>query len=64
MPDATRLPTDMFRFTFGERSGIYTAVLHVFGEANERPVLHPRGACRSPVSGVFRSSTCSELGYV
>lgn len=31
-----RLPTDMFRFTFGERSEIYTAVLHVFGEANER----------------------------
>jgi uncharacterized protein (TIGR02677 family) len=31
-----RLPTDMFRFTFGEKSEIYTAVLHVFGEANER----------------------------
>jgi uncharacterized protein (TIGR02677 family) len=36
VPDATRLPTGMFRFTFGERSGMYTAVLHVFGEANER----------------------------
>jgi uncharacterized protein (TIGR02677 family) len=31
-----RLPTDMFRFTIGDRSEIYTAVLHVFGEANER----------------------------
>jgi len=31
-----RLPTDMFRFTFGERSEIYTAILQVFGEANER----------------------------
>lgn len=31
-----RLPKDMFRFTFGDRSEIYTAVLHVFGEANER----------------------------
>ena len=31
-----RLPTDMFRFTSGERSEVYTAVLHVFGEANER----------------------------
>jgi uncharacterized protein (TIGR02677 family) len=31
-----RLPTDMFRFTVGDRSEIYTAVLHVFGEANER----------------------------
>jgi uncharacterized protein (TIGR02677 family) len=31
-----RLPTDMFRFTVGERSEIYTAVLQVFGEANER----------------------------
>jgi uncharacterized protein (TIGR02677 family) len=26
----------MFRFTFGDRSEIYTAVLQVFGEANER----------------------------
>lgn len=31
-----RLPGDMFRFTFGDRSEVYSAVLHVFGEANER----------------------------
>ena len=30
------VPPDMFRFTVGERSTLYTAVLHVFGEANER----------------------------
>jgi uncharacterized protein (TIGR02677 family) len=26
----------MFRFTTGELSGLYTAILHAFGEANER----------------------------
>jgi uncharacterized protein (TIGR02677 family) len=26
----------MFRFTTGDRSGLYTAILHAFGEANER----------------------------
>ncbi|GAB6903370.1 TIGR02677 family protein [Kineosporia succinea] len=36
MASARRLPTDMFRFTTGERSDVYTAVLHIFGEANER----------------------------
>jgi uncharacterized protein (TIGR02677 family) len=30
------VPPDMFRFTVGERSTAYTAVLQVFGEANER----------------------------
>src|SRR4051794_31431668 len=30
------LPTDLFRFTVGERAPVYTAVLRVFGEANER----------------------------
>jgi uncharacterized protein (TIGR02677 family) len=36
VPDATRLPTDMFRFTVGGRAQLYTAVLHVFGQAHER----------------------------
>jgi len=30
------LPSDLFRFTVGERAPVYTAVLRVFGEANER----------------------------
>ncbi|AXX28285.1 Hypothetical protein APASM_0920 [Actinosynnema pretiosum subsp. pretiosum] len=30
------MPPDMFRFTTGALSGLYTAVLQVFGEANER----------------------------
>ncbi|GLY19422.1 hypothetical protein Kisp01_64360 [Kineosporia sp. NBRC 101677] len=33
---AASLPSDLFRFTTGERSEVYTAVLQVFGEANER----------------------------
>ncbi len=36
MLNAPRLPSDLFRFTTGERSEMYTAVLHLFGEANER----------------------------
>lgn len=31
-----RVPQDMFRFTLGALAGLYTAVLQVFGEANER----------------------------
>src|SRR3954449_9712128 len=31
-----RVPPEMFRFTSGERAGLYVAVLHAFGEANER----------------------------
>ncbi|MEC3977963.1 TIGR02677 family protein [Amycolatopsis sp. H20-H5] len=31
-----RVPAEMFRFTTGELSGLYTAILHAFGEANER----------------------------
>jgi uncharacterized protein (TIGR02677 family) len=31
-----RVPPDMFRFTSGERAELYAAVLHAFGDANER----------------------------
>lgn len=31
-----RVPAEMFRFTTGDRSDFYTAILHAFGEANER----------------------------
>ena len=31
-----RVPPEMFRFTHGERSELYVALLHAFGEANER----------------------------
>ncbi|ONI85454.1 TIGR02677 family protein [Saccharothrix sp. ALI-22-I] len=31
-----RVPPEMFRFTSGERAELYVAVLHAFGEANER----------------------------
>ncbi|GGM45910.1 hypothetical protein GCM10012275_16150 [Longimycelium tulufanense] len=31
-----RVPPDMFRFTTGDRSQLYSAILHAFGEANER----------------------------
>jgi uncharacterized protein (TIGR02677 family) len=31
-----RVPPEMFRFTHGDRAGIYVAVLHAFAEANER----------------------------
>jgi uncharacterized protein (TIGR02677 family) len=34
--DSGRVPPDLFRFTTGELSGLYTAILHAFGEANER----------------------------
>jgi uncharacterized protein (TIGR02677 family) len=34
--ESGRVPPDMFRFTTGELSGLYTAILHAFGEANER----------------------------
>jgi hypothetical protein len=33
---AMRVPPEMFRFTTGERAGLYVAILHAFGEANER----------------------------
>jgi len=33
-----RIPADMFRFTTGERAPLYGAILHAFGEANERLV--------------------------
>ncbi|MFF4509350.1 TIGR02677 family protein [Streptomyces sp. NPDC001401] len=33
-----RVPADMFRFTTGERAPLYSAILHAFGEANERLV--------------------------
>lgn len=36
MLERRRLPPELFRFTVGERAEIYTAVLRVFGEANER----------------------------
>jgi uncharacterized protein (TIGR02677 family) len=31
-----RVPPEMFRFTSGDRAQLYVAVLHAFGEANER----------------------------
>lgn len=31
-----RVPPEMFRFTTGDRAELYVAVLHAFGEANER----------------------------
>lgn len=34
--DPLRVPPEMFRFTSGERAELYVAVLHAFGEANER----------------------------
>ncbi len=34
--DPIRVPPEMFRFTSGDLSGLYTAILHAFGEANER----------------------------
>lgn len=36
MPSPHRVPTEMFRFATVERAELYTAVLHAFGEANER----------------------------
>lgn len=36
MPTPHRVPPEMFRFTTGDRSDFYTAILHAFGEANER----------------------------
>ncbi|MET7770286.1 TIGR02677 family protein [Nocardia sp. NPDC005366] len=34
--DPIRVPPEMFRFTGGDRAGLYVSVLHAFGEANER----------------------------
>ena len=34
--ESGRVPSDMFRFTIGELSGLYTAILRAFSEANER----------------------------
>ncbi|MBY8853598.1 DUF2397 family protein, partial [Saccharothrix sp. MB29] len=34
--EAMRVPPEMFRFTTGERAELYVAILHAFGEANER----------------------------
>src|SRR3954454_7072462 len=31
-----RVPPEMFRFTSGDRAGLYVSILHAFGEANER----------------------------
>ncbi len=31
-----RVPPEMFRFTHGDRSGLYVSMLNAFGEANER----------------------------
>ncbi|APU22562.1 TIGR02677 family protein [Actinoalloteichus sp. GBA129-24] len=33
-----RVPPEMFRFTSGDRAGLYVSMLHAFGEANERLV--------------------------
>lgn len=34
--DHLRVPPEMFRFTHGDRAGLYVSMLHAFGEANER----------------------------
>ncbi|MEV6769670.1 TIGR02677 family protein [Nocardia sp. NPDC051030] len=34
--DPIRVPPEMFRFTTGDRAGLYVSILHAFGEANER----------------------------
>ena len=34
--DPIRVPPEMFRFTSGDRAGLYVSVLQAFGEANER----------------------------
>jgi uncharacterized protein (TIGR02677 family) len=34
--DPIRVPPEMFRFTAGDRAGLYVAVLHAFSDANER----------------------------
>ncbi|MGH3916305.1 MAG: TIGR02677 family protein [Pseudonocardiaceae bacterium] len=34
--DPIRVPPEMFRFTSGDRAGLYVSVLHAFSEANER----------------------------
>lgn len=34
--DQLRVPPEMFRFTHGDRAGLYVSMLHAFGEANER----------------------------
>jgi uncharacterized protein (TIGR02677 family) len=34
--DPIRVPPEMFRFTHGDRAGLYVSVLHAFAEANER----------------------------
>lgn len=34
--ESIRVPPEMFRFTSGDRAGLYVSVLHAFGEANER----------------------------
>jgi len=36
MDHTPRVPPDMFRFTHSDRAELYTAILHAFGEANER----------------------------
>lgn len=36
MTGAPRVPAEMFRFTHGERSELYSAILQTFAEANER----------------------------
>ncbi len=36
MVEPIRVPPEMFRFTSGERAGLYVSILHAFGEANER----------------------------
>ena len=36
MTTVPRVPPDMFRFTHGDRSELYTAILQTFAEANER----------------------------
>ena len=36
MAGVTRVPPEMFRFSIGDRSDLYTSILQVFGAANER----------------------------
>src|SRR3954451_17344562 len=36
MAELIRVPPEMFRFSIGDRADLYTAILQIFGTANER----------------------------
>ncbi|WP_235948996.1 DUF2397 family protein [Candidatus Frankia alpina] len=60
-----RVPPEMFRFATEQNADLYTAVLRVFGEANERleTTLGPDGIEeRLGFVGLFRALGPDELG--